>query len=88
MSSIFFTLCLKFNQLICTTLFCCKTKYSREKKSVKDYFTLFSGFLWTAWIKVWTTKTGVIVHMGCEARCGFWLFVDNVDNEIYLTLGT
>jgi hypothetical protein len=27
-------------------------------------------------------KTGVIVHVGCEARRGIWLFVDNVDNKI------
>jgi hypothetical protein len=33
-------------------------------------------------------KIGAIVHVGCEALCGFWLFVDNVDNKIYQTLGT
>jgi hypothetical protein len=33
-------------------------------------------------------KTGVIVHVGCEALRSFWLFVDNVDNKIYQTLGS
>jgi hypothetical protein len=30
-------------------------------------------------------KTGAIVHATFEGQCGFWLFVDNVDNEIYRT---
>ena len=73
----FLPLCLKIRQLFCSTLFCCKTKYSREIKSVKNYFTLFSAFCGQRVDYVWTMKIGAIVHVGIEARRGFWLFVDN-----------
>jgi hypothetical protein len=33
-------------------------------------------------------KIGATVHATFEGQCGFWLFVDNVDNKIYQTLGS
>jgi hypothetical protein len=50
-------------------------------KNVKESFTLFSAFCGHRVDYVWTMKIGAVVHVGIEALCGFWLFVDNVDNN-------